>query len=86
MARRRNSGKGNTQNQNQKKAGGSNVKKQGFGSDLKPTRCSKCRFNKAEEPCYKKRKLLTDLEYVECVPAMIHYPYKKLVQTGLIES
>ena len=80
MARRRK--KSNTQgkNQNEMKA----VKKQGYGSDLKPTRCSRCRFNRKDEPCYKKRKLLSELEYVDCVPAMIHYPYKKLEASGLI--
>ena len=84
MARRRKRNKGEAQNQNQKKSGVNQVKKQGFGSDLKPTRCSKCRFDRKDQPCYKKRKLLEGLEYQDCIPAMIHYPYKKLEATGLI--
>ena len=80
MARRRGrkpENKGNRKSDNQ-------IRKQGFGSDLKPTRCSACRFNRKDEPCYKKRKLLSDQEYVDCVPAMIHYQEKQLVASGLI--
>ena len=84
MARRNKRSKSEAQNQNQRKSGGNQVKKQGFGSDLKPTRCSRCRFNKKDDPCYKKRKLLDGLEYVDCVPALMHYQYKKLEASGLI--
>lgn len=89
MARKRNrNSKKDNQNQNTKKSGGGSnqIKKQGFGSDLKPTRCSQCRFNKVNEPCYKKSGLLSELEYVDCVPAMIHYSYKKLNASGLIKD
>lgn len=84
MSRRKNRSKSEAQNQNKKKSGVNQVKKQGFGSDLKPTRCSKCRYDRTDEPCYKKRKLLSGLEYVDCVPALTHYPYKKLEASGLI--
>lgn len=84
MARKRKHNKNEAQSQNQKKSGVSQVKKQGFGSDLKLTRCSKCRYNRTDEPCYKKRKLLSGLEYVDCVPALIHYPFRKLEASGLI--
>lgn len=83
MARKRKRNNNDSQSQNQKKSGGQ-VKKQGYGSDLKPTRCSKCRFDRKDEPCYKKRALLSGLEYVDCVPGMIHYQYKKLETSGLI--
>lgn len=81
MARKRRGRK--PENQNGKKPNNS-VRKQGFGSDLKPSRCSKCRFNRKDEPCYKKRKLLDGYEYVDCIPAMIHYQEKQLVAAGLI--
>lgn len=84
MARKRRRSNNDTQSQNQKKAAANQNKKQGFGSDLKPTRCSRCRYDRKDEPCYKKSKLLSELEYVDCVPALTHYSFKKLEAQGLI--
>lgn len=81
MARKR---RRSQQNQGQKNSVANQTKRQGFGSDLKPNRCSTCRYNRKDEPCYKKKKLLSGLEYVDCVPGLIHYPYKKLEALGLI--
>lgn len=63
------------------------TKKQGMGSDIKPTRCSMCRFAldpQTNSPCYQKAKLLPNLEYVDCIPAIIHYSDKKLSALHLI--
>ena len=81
---------GNQKNRNQnrnKKAGGQNFGKkiqQTDRSDLKPTRCSVCRFNRTEEPCYQKAHLLPEQEYIDCVPALVHYSEKKLAQMNVI--
>lgn len=53
-------------------------------SDFNSTRCSKCRYNNGLEPCYKKGKLLSGLEYTDCVPALIHYDEKRLSAAGIV--
>ena len=90
MARKRN--KNNNQNDTRKNDARKNdarkeFKKQGGGSDLKPTRCSMCRFAKDSRTnnlCYQRAKLRPELEYVDCIPAMIHYSEKKLSALHLI--
>jgi hypothetical protein len=53
-------------------------------SDLKQTRCSECRFNRKGDPCYQKKHLLSEQEYVDCIPAFVHYSEKRLSSMGLI--
>lgn len=84
MARRRGKKGGNNKNnENAVKE----FKKQGGGSDLKPTRCSQCRFAKDPQtniPCYQRAKIRPELEYVDCVPAMLHYSERRLATLNLI--
>ena len=60
------------------------IKKKGNGSDLKPTRCSLCRFatDSRGNVCYARARLLPEFEKVDCVPALIHYSDMQL--DGLI--
>ena len=53
-------------------------------SDFNATRCSKCRYDNGLEPCYKKGKLLSGLEYTDCTPALVHYDEKRLSAAGII--
>ncbi len=77
--------RGQNQNKAQKSGNQSGKKRQQTDrSDLKPTRCSVCRFNRTNEPCYQKAHLLSEQEYIDCVPAMIHYSEKKLAQMNMI--
>ena len=84
MARRR--GKKKPVNNNNKKDQ-SQIKEQGRGSDLKPTRCSDCRFLKDARgnECYARSRLRSELEKIDCIPAYIHYSDYALVRAGLIK-
>ena len=44
-------------------------------SDFKPTRCSNCRFT---GDCSQQAKLIHNLEYVDCIPALLHYSDRQL--------
>ena len=83
MARRR--GKKKPVNNNNKKDQ-TQIKRQNQGSDLKPTRCSDCRFLKDARgnECYARSRLRSELEKIDCIPAYIHYSDKQLAIARLI--
>jgi hypothetical protein len=83
MARRR----GNKKPVNNNKKDQSQIRKKGQGSDLKPTRCSLCRFAKDARgnECYARSRFLPELEKIDCIPAYIHYSDYALVCAGLIK-
>ena len=44
-------------------------------ADAKPTNCSECRysFSEIEGSCYFRSHLRSDVEYVNCIPAIIYW-------------
>ena len=45
-------------------------------SELKPTTCSNCRYKfdkSTDRECYKRHGLLSEQEYIDCVPAFVHW-------------
>lgn len=49
--------------------------------DLKATTCSNCRYQfdkSTERECYKKHWLRDGMEYIDCVPAFVHWKERDL--------
>lgn len=56
-------------------------RKQTNKADLKSTMCSNCRYKMDKETgieCYKRHWLLDGMEYIDCIPAFVHWKDRDL--------